>query len=101
MGKREYEMERWKKRRTEGFLHCGERGNGDWTAVKSRQIRRGHDVILAWAATKGHIWVCGPAAAWVCVNAYGQSYHQRSSGCLWSGIPLATMWISEGHVGET
>ena len=30
-----------------------------------------HGDIWSWAATKGHVWVCGPAAALVCVNAHG------------------------------
>lgn len=45
-------------------------------------------------------WVCGPAAAWVYINVYGQSYLQRPSGCLWAGMPPETVWLSEGHVAR-
>lgn len=34
------------------------------------------DVILGHVAAKGHFWVCGPAAAGVCVDICGP-YHLR------------------------
>lgn len=57
----------------------------------------GHGVVLAKAATKSHVWVCGPAVAGVSVIVYGPSYHQRPMRCPWSGLSLQTMWISEGR----
>lgn len=41
------------------------------------------------AATKSHVWVCGPAAVGgICVNVCDLSYHQK---------PPETMWIFEDY----
>ena len=60
---------------------------------------RGHGDVLAKAATKRHVWACGPAAAGVSVKVYGPSYHQKPIRCPWSGLPPETMVISS-HCAE-
>jgi hypothetical protein len=63
-----------------------------------------HSGVLACSATKGHVWVHGPAAAWVC-------YHQRPGhapglGCCpgtCSCLRAVQTWphSSPGHCGGT
>lgn len=50
--------------------------------MRNRQIG-GHGDVLAQAVTESHIWICGPAAAGVCVDVRGPSYHQM----LWTKLP--------------
>lgn len=34
--------------------------------------------ILAGTAAENHVWICGPAAAGVCIGVDGYSYHRGS-----------------------
>lgn len=43
--------------------------------------------MLAWVATKSHVWDLGLAAVGVCVDVYGPNYHQGPREYLWSGLP--------------
>lgn len=45
--------------------------------------------VLAWAATRGRVWVHNSEATEVC-------YHQRSSGCPCSELLPKDMFLSEG-----
>lgn len=66
------------------------------SAVRNRQIGGGHSGVLSLAATKGHVWVYGPAAVGVCIHVCSPSYHQRPSRCLdWAATE--TIWIFEEH----
>lgn len=64
--------------------------------VRNRKFWGNHGEVLAWAAAKGHVPVHGPAAVRVYVDVCDPSYHRRPSKCLWSGLPLETIWVSEG-----
>lgn len=56
-------------------MSCGERhicrGQGDEEQVEVGGLFAiwGHDNIWAWAAAQGHVYVCGPAAGKVYVDA--------------------------------
>lgn len=48
--------------------------SGSYAAARATQIWvacvtiQGHGVVHAQATAKGHVWICGPIAARVCVN---------------------------------
>lgn len=69
---------------------------GDSMVVWIRQLGGGHDEVLPQAASKGHVWGQGPAAAALCACVCGQSYSQWPSRCPCSRLLLKTMWKSEG-----
>lgn len=96
---RDYMMEKIEENVSLSPPYHVEKGSaGDSMAVKNRWIGGAcattgvQCVVLALAADKGHFG--GAAAAWVCVIAYGLSYHDRPSICLWSRQPQETMWMS-------
>lgn len=85
-----------REREAEGFLTFGERRNWRLSGGELKvDMRRGE--VLVWAAIKSLVLDLGLAAAGVCVDVCGLNYHQGSSRCLWSGLPLETKWVSEGH----
>lgn len=60
-----------------------------WVALDV--ITQGHGEVLAHAATKGHVWVHGPAAVWAC-------YNQKPDKHLWAGLAPGAMLLSGCYV---
>lgn len=55
----------------------------------------GHGNIHAYAATRGHVWVCGAITPSVCVVLWVPCCHQRPCMCYCSGLPPEAMLISK------
>lgn len=69
---------------TEWSVHCREKGswrgddNEERADIGGPCCHLGPYKVLSNAVTQGHIWVCSPTAAGVCVDWLGLYYHQGS-----------------------
>lgn len=52
-----------------------------------------HAMVTFNASAEGHVWVCSPTVASVCVGVWVSSYPSKPCGLLRSGVML----VSEGH----
>ena len=62
-----------------------------------QKTKKADGEVLACAATKECVWVCGPAAAGVFVNVNGSCNHHRSCRHPWSGLLPGAMVMSKSN----
>lgn len=87
-----YVVERRERKRSEWLVYYRE-AELDY---KGGDVSSLHCHLRPWrgpahAAAKDYVWVCGPAAARICVAVHNLCYHQRPWGRPWSGLPPGAM----------
>lgn len=100
MGKREWGDRREKKSRAVHIL---------WKNIYVRKLklktrwqrrtgRFEEAMVRSWSrlSPRAHVWVLGSAAVGTCINVCGPSYQKGQVNVHCSGLPLETMWLSEG-----